>query len=271
MSVIRESFLRRAVRGLALRSMAWVEETNIWESEKNGELRVLREALRFYKAHPAGCDFIAIDAGANKGDYIAMVDAEARAVDVPFRVHAFEPQAESFGQLMRRFGQDERMRINPTALSDRDGESVIYSDAKGSPLASLHQRDLRAVNLEMSMQEKISLMRLARYIRDAGLAHIHFLKIDVEGSEFAVLNGAEEFLRPDFVDFIQFEYGGTNLDARVPLKAFFDCLEQKGFVVAKVMSTGLRVKDYSPWMDNYLYANYVALSEAAFKYLADRS
>lgn len=271
MSVIRESLLRRAVRGLALRSIAWVEETNIWDSGKNGELRVLREALRFYKANPAGPHFIAIDAGANQGDYIAMVDAEARGIEVPYRLHAFEPQVESHRQLSARFGQDEKIRLNQIGLSDRDGESVIYADAKGSPLASLHKRDLRAVNLEMGLQEKVALIRLASYIRETGLAHIHFLKIDVEGSEFAVLNGAEEFLRPDFVDFIQFEYGGTNLDARVPLKAFFDCLEQKGFVVAKVMSTGLRVKGYSPWMDNYLYANYVALSSAAFNYLADRS
>jgi FkbM family methyltransferase len=251
--------------------MAWVEETNIWDSDKNGELLVLREALGYHKAAHAERDFTAIDAGANRGDYIAMVDAEARAIDVSYRLHAFEPQVESYKQLIARFGQDEKIRINPIALSDRDGESVIYSDAKGSPLASLHQRDLRAVDLEMSLQEKVSVLRLASYIREEGLKHIHFLKIDVEGSEFAVLNGAEDFLRPDFVDFIQFEYGGTNLDARVPLKAFFDCLEQKGFVVAKVMSMGLRVKSYSPWMDNYLYANYVAVSKAAFNYLADRS
>jgi FkbM family methyltransferase len=270
-SVIRESLLRRAIRGLAIRSMAWVEETNIWDSSKNGELLVLREALRFYKAGSREHDFIAIDAGANKGDYIAMVDFEARAVDAPYRLHAFEPQVESYSQLISRFGQHAKISINQLALSDREGEGVIYSDAKGSPLASLHQRDLRAVDLEMSLQEKIRVIRLASYIREAGLKHIHFLKIDVEGSEFAVLNGTEDFLRPDFVDFIQFEYGGTNLDARVPLKAFFDCLEQKGFVVAKVMSAGLRVKGYSPWMDNYLYANYVALSKVAFKYLADRS
>lgn len=271
MSVIRESLLRRAIRGLAIRSMAWVEETNNWDSSKNGELLVLREALRFYKAGSRGHDFIAIDAGANKGDYIAMVDSEARAVDAPYRLHAFEPQVESYRQLMSRFGQDDKIRVNQVALSDREGESVIYADEKGSPLASLHQRDLRAVNLEMTLQEKIKLVRLAGYIRDAGLQHINFLKIDVEGSEFDVLKGAEEFLRPDFIDFIQFEYGGTNLDARVPLKAFFDFLEQKEFVIAKVMSKGLRVKGYSPWMDNYLYANYVALSKTAFNHLADRS
>ena len=100
---------------------------------------------------------------------------------------------------------------------------------------------------------------------------MHFLKIDVEGSEFEVMNGAGDFLRPDFVDFIQFEYGGTNLDARVPLKAFYDFLEPKGYVVAKVMSGGLRVREYSSWMDNYLYANYIAMSQKAFKYLAARS
>ena len=271
MRVFHESFLRRALRGAALRVVAWVEETNNWDSRKNGELLVLREAIKYCKMASPQSGLTVIDAGANKGEYVDMVALQAAAIGVPVWLHAFEPQADCYAQLRARYGEIQYIVLNQLALSDRDGEAVIYSDKKGSPLASMYQRDLRAIHLEISQREQVKTVRLASYIRNVGLKHIHFLKIDVEGSEFEVLNGAGEFLQPDFIDFIQFEYGGTNLDARVPLKAFFSLLEPKGFVVAKVMSSGLRIREYVAWMDNYMYANYVAVSPKAFEHLADRS
>lgn len=33
-----------------------------------------------------------------------------------------------------------------------------------------------------------------------------------------------------------------------------------GFVMTKVMRKGLEVRPYKPWMDNFQYANYVAVS-----------
>jgi len=44
-------------------------------------------------------------------------------------------------------------------------------------------------------------------------------------------------------------------------------LEKGGFKVAKIMPRGLDVRPYSPWMDNFQYANYVALSPRIDKYL----
>lgn len=271
MTLIRESFLRRAIRGMALRSIAWIEETNNWDSSRNGELLALREAIKYCKIACPAADLVVIDVGANKGDYIDMVVTEAKAIGAPVWIHAFEPQAESYARLLATHGQEKKIRLNQVALSERDGDAVIFSDRGGSPLASMYERDLRAIDIELNQRENVKTVRLASYIQEARLEHVHFLKIDVEGSEFEVMNGAGDFLRPDFVDFIQFEYGGTNLDARVPLKAFYDFLEPKGYVVAKVMSGGLRVREYSSWMDNYLYANYIAMSQKAFKYLAARS
>jgi hypothetical protein len=40
----------------------------------------------------------------------------------------------------------------------------------------------------------------------------------------------------------------------------YTLFEKAGFVVAKVMRNGLEVRPYKPWMDNFQYANYVAIS-----------
>jgi FkbM family methyltransferase len=270
MKVFREPVLKRAVRRLALRAIAWVEETNNWNPRENGELLVLREALTYCRDLSAAGAVTVIDAGANRGDYVELVCSEASAVSVPVSVHAFEPAASSHALLWARHGGKPNVRINQVALSDRDGEELIFSDTEGSPLASMFQRDLRAIDIELDRSERVRVARLDTYVRETALAHIHLLKVDVEGSEFGVLKGAGDFLNPGFIDFIQFEYGGTNLDAGVPLKSFFSLLEPKGFMLGKLMSGGLRVAKYGSWMDNYLYANYVAISPKAFKRLAHR-
>jgi hypothetical protein len=38
-------------------------------------------------------------------------------------------------------------------------------------------------------------------------------------------------------------------------------LESAGFVVAKMMPKGLDIRVYQPWMDNFQYSNYVAVSK----------
>jgi len=265
MKVFHEPMLKRAIRQLALRAIAWTEETNNWNSSENGERLVLRQTMTYCAGLCATDAVTVIDAGANRGDYVDLICAQATAIGVPVSVHAFEPAASSHALLQARHGGKPNIRINQLALFDRDGEGLIFSDADGSPLASMYRRDLRALAIELDRSEPVELARLDTYLREAAIKHIHLLKIDVEGSEFEVLRGAGDFLNPDFIDFIQFEYGGTNLDARVPLKAFFSLLEPKGFVLGKLMSGGLRIATYGSWMDNYLYANYVAVSPEALK------
>lgn len=79
-----------------------------------------------------------------------------------------------------------------------------------------------------------------------------------------LVKGAGRYLDPAFVDFIQFEYGGTDLDSDISLKFYFDLLETAGFVVARQLPGGLKVREYRPWMDNYANANYVAISRKVY-------
>jgi len=37
-------------------------------------------------------------------------------------------------------------------------------------------------------------------------------------------------------------------------------LNDRDFKIAKVMSSGLEIREYQPFMDNFQYANYVAIS-----------
>lgn len=50
------------------------------------------------------------------------------------------------------------------------------------------------------------------------------------------------YLNSNFIDYIQFEYGGADLDSH----------------------KGLKVRDYKPYMGNFQYSNYVAISNRIY-------
>jgi hypothetical protein len=45
---------------------------------------------------------------------------------------------------------------------------------------------------------------------------------------------------------------------------FYEFFESKGFSIAKVMQKGLELREYKPFMENFNYANYVAISKKLF-------
>jgi FkbM family methyltransferase len=262
MRFIQDSLVERAIRGISLRAIRRVERSGNADIESNGEAGFLQDFLRFCaKAYPHG-EITVIDGGAHKGNYLSKVCSGAQALDVKVVVHAFEPSGVTFSELTQNHGDRPNVKFNNTALSDANGTGTIHLRSDLSALASIYNRDLRSVGLALSQTEPIRLARLDTYIAVTGIEHIHLLKLDVEGSEYVALQGLGERLDSGFVDFVQFEYGGSNLDSRVPLKAFFDLFETRNFIVGRVFPRGLKLRPYSPWMDNFDYANFVAISRA---------
>lgn len=71
--------------------------------------------------------------------------------------------------------------------------------------------------------EVVEAVTIDQVCGEEGIDQIALLKIDTEGNELAGLQGAVESLPQ--IRMIQFEYGGTAIDARIYLRDFFDLLE----------------------------------------------
>ena len=69
-----------------------------------------------------------------------------------------------------------------------------------------------------------------------------------------------KYMDSDFIDYIQFEYGGANLDSHTSLMEIYKFLNDRNFEIAKIMRDGLEIRKYQPYMDNFNYSNYVAIS-----------
>ncbi len=97
---------------------------------------------------------------------------------------------------------------------------------------------------------------------EKNIHHIDFLKIDTEGSELAVLSGAQKLLKAQQIKQIQFEYGGTYTDAKITLKQVMTLLTHYKYVLFRVFDSGLiHITNWNDTLENYAYSNYIAIQK----------
>lgn len=252
------SFMERKLRGLSLRVFNRIENNGNATFDKNGEKVFIDSLLTSFKN--GGGKKLVFDIGANVGEYSQMIKEKSQSLSLDVELHLFEPTKMCFETISQKFKDDKNISLNNFGVSNEDGEATIFYDKEQSGLASLYQGNLDVYSLELNQSESITLKRLDSYIENDNINHIDFIKIDIEGHELKAFEGFGKYLDGEFVDYIQFEYGGANLDSHTSLMELYKFLEDSGFRVAKVMPTGLEIRKYSPFMDNFNYANYVAIS-----------
>ena len=210
-------------------------------------------------------ELIVFDIGANKGEYSKSVLEKSKVFNKKVQMHVFEPQKILFDELKINYTEEINNNIfmlNNFAVSNKDNaELKLFKDKEGGPLASLCKRELLSCNINMEQIETVKTIRLDSYIERNNIANIDLLKIDVEGHEYNVIEGLGNYLDSSFIDFIQFEYGGNNLDSMVPLIKIWKKLDERGFAIAKVMPKGLKIEKYNIELENFQYCNYVAISK----------
>jgi len=178
---------------------------------------------------------VLMDVGANKGFYSReLLKQYANHVS---ELHVFEPSKD----LTKRFlnFNDPRVRVNNLALSNESGTAFLFKVSGNSGLNSLTKRRLDHINVHMNDVEEISAITLDEYVSKNNITHIDLLKIDVEGHELDVLNGASRFLQDNKIKCIQFEFGGCNIDTRVFFQDFWYLLvDRYAFKIYRITPVG---------------------------------
>ncbi len=134
-------------------------------------------------------DDVVLDIGANIGWYTLTAASIARAG----RCHAFEPSAVVFSRLERNCALNalSNVSLNCLALGDRAGAVTLHTFTGlghgHSSISSLGKKDYSI--------SQVTMIPLDQYISEQGVQRIDLIKMDVEGAEMAVLDGAGELLR----------------------------------------------------------------------------
>jgi len=252
-------FLKKKLRDFAWETFNKIEKNRLGEFEENGEKCFIGNLFKAFQQ--TSTEKTIFDIGANVGQYSTILSGVAKSHAVKINVHLFEPTKKCFEELTDKFSKTAHVTLNNAGVSNINGNAEIYYDQEQSEGASLYQRNLRFYNVQMDKHEVIKLRRLDDYIEEKKINRIDFIKMDIEGNELKALQGLGKYLNTDFIDFIQFEYGGTNLDSHTSLMELYQLLTDRGFLVAKVMPGGLEIRSYSPFMENFQNANYMAVAK----------
>lgn len=256
---VKTNLFNKIVRAYSLKMLNKIENNGNCNFDTNGEKAFINRMFEYFSDHSYG-EMTFFDIGANVGEYTKMLLDQCQNTNQTGSIHLFEPTSYCFNQLKGKYDNKKEIILNKKAVSATNGTTQIFYDQQGSGLASLYKRDLKVYNIELNLTETIETIRLDEYIDEHNIKHISFIKIDIEGHELEALRGMGKCLNSSFIDFIQFEYGGANLDSGTSLNKLFEILELSGFIIAKIMPKGLEIRQYQPFMENFFYSNYVAIS-----------
>ncbi len=149
-------------------------------------------------AHPAALAFLrpgsmAIDVGANLGEWTVPL---ARTVGAVGRVIAAEPAPRSAAALKATLDANalRQADVVPCAVSDHDGCAEFAVPLVTSARTDTGTARLGPVGAGYE-RLNVSLRRLDSLVAERGLDRVDLIKIDVEGHERQVLDGAETILR----------------------------------------------------------------------------
>jgi FkbM family methyltransferase len=130
---------------------------------------------------------VVVDAGANIGSFTLLV-AEVNGLAAIHGV-AFEPFPENFTMLQRNIEVNEITSITPVraALSNMDGSVRLATPGMPDEVRVVRSDD------ESSDLEVVA-WRLSSYCAHVGIESIQLLKLDVEGSEYEIVESDLEFI-----------------------------------------------------------------------------
>jgi FkbM family methyltransferase len=215
----------------------------------NGERRLLRSVAR-----SAGPTPVFVDIGANVGRW----SLEASRLAPRGRVHAFEPHPAAFAQLVRSVA-GRNVSCHPVALGSAPGRAQLHFDPDLTVLSSLHERNLEGFGVALDHTVEVEVSTIDAFCEAEALDSIDLVKIDVEGHELETLQGAHTSLEAGRIVAVQFEYGGTYLDAGIRLRDVVEILPER-YEVFRLVPWGLMPLDAADLrQESFLLSNYVAL------------
>jgi FkbM family methyltransferase len=211
---------------------------------------------------------VVFDVGAHVGRYSVF---PSKIVGPQGIVHAFEPVEDNYWQLRvtLALNQCENVRTVKSAIGDKTGEAEInLFNEEFSSWSSLGKPEMTSPDgsiLRPTKQQAVECQTIDDYCRQLRIRRINFLKIDVEGFELSVLQGAQEMLKRQHIDYICFEISANPLKAAgVSSKQILEFLEDHGYKTYSIQGPPYKfigpVRDIDCFHNNF-YASHYELSK----------
>jgi FkbM family methyltransferase len=170
-------------------------------------------------------DGIAVDVGANCGFFSVLLSSRARFKG---RLIAIEPAAEAVVLLEKNLAlaRARNVSIRPECIGGSDGETQFYvaEESAFSGVSDTGRSNVRRV-------DRVKQLRLDTMLRELGIESISVIKIDVEGHESDVIDGALTVISksPELVALVEVSRKNLNAERREKLVHSVSKLQGYGF------------------------------------------
>lgn len=187
-----KTFLRRAARSLGYD----VSRTTAFGKDPFVDIRKLATAV----------PRLGFDVGANEG----QTARELRRIFPEAKIHCFEPYEAAFRALRRELGGDPNICLEQLAFGDHKGEATLYINAESvtnsllpnAPEAHASQPADYAIP---TGQSTVAITTLDDFCGERAIPHLDFLKIDSQGYDLRILQGARKYLAEHRISFVVVE------------------------------------------------------------------
>lgn len=224
-----------------------------WVVKTDGEFDLMQKLV-----HSGNTVF---DVGANVGEW----SLHALELGRPIRLYAFEPLPLIFTDLQQKLSNYSNVQTINLALSNNIGRAnFCYYDEtyEFSGLSSFYVREVLKADHQPPKIIEVEQDTLTHFCLNHNIDKIDFLKIDAEGAEWIILQGAAELIKQSKITAIQFEYGGCYIDANTRLEDIFNFLSQQEYLIFRIIPNGLiQITEWSPHLENFIISNYVAIKK----------
>jgi len=149
-----------------------------------------------------GPEMVFLDIGANVGLFsLAAAKRHPKA-----KVYAFEPCKWTFQILQRNLQLNslDNVQAYRTALGDYTGEAVLQVNAVGRDGLNTIGRPSHT-DCQIVAQEKVPITTLDAFLVEHGIGRVDVMKVDVEGAELLVFQGAKNLLMREDAPLILYE------------------------------------------------------------------
>lgn len=201
-------------------------------------------AMKFAESNLKRKNKIILDIGGNEGEWSKI----ALEIFSNSTIYIFEPSSKLKSHLDNIFINNDRVNFLPHGLSDTSGSLKLYNS--GELIGTSYPKD-SAIEYEEINVSTVDQFCYANLIKE-----IDYMKIDVEGNEYKVLQGSINFLKAKKIKFIQFEFGSNTIVSKVFLKDFISLLSD--YHMYRIVKDGLIKFNYNERYEIQLPHNLLA-------------
>jgi FkbM family methyltransferase len=196
-----------------------------------------------------------VDVGANIGawsiEFAARMAPHGRGL-------LFEPNPDTAAELRARTAEWAGLEVFEAAAGQRRGRAAFLAEESFGETSSFYTSTIRLPTTSV----EVDVLALDDVLSERGIDKIDMLKIDAEGHDFHVIEGAEACLRQHKIAVLQFEYNRSWVQAGSTLTRAFSFLASLGYTTKLLRRRGLVDFDVDAIGEFFAYSNFVAYCDS---------